>query len=237
MVGLELIYKALAQGMPELVAASSGGDVPGFMMVGTHPDTGRFFAVSNNDCVGWGATCQHDGSSVTNHLSGSLVRNTPVEVLEMKTGMFIERLELRTDSAGPGELRGGLGLRRDIRFVSDGEFLSVMKKTKTRPWALLGGGEPEPTHMLLHPDSDREMRVGTYRARIRAGDRARNMTGGGGGCGDPAHRAPGAVLEDVAEGYVSPEAARLVYRVVIADGAVDRVATRALRQRAGREDA
>ncbi|MEU2639851.1 hydantoinase B/oxoprolinase family protein, partial [Micromonospora fulviviridis] len=44
-VALELIYKALAQGMPERLPASSGGDVPGFMMVGTHPDTGQLFAV------------------------------------------------------------------------------------------------------------------------------------------------------------------------------------------------
>src|SRR5438128_2241551 len=50
-VGLELIYKALAQGMPERLAASSGGDVPGFMMAGVHSDTGRFFAVSNNETI------------------------------------------------------------------------------------------------------------------------------------------------------------------------------------------
>ncbi|MFI7510393.1 hydantoinase B/oxoprolinase family protein [Micromonospora aurantiaca] len=53
-VALELILKALAQGMPDRLAASSGGDVPGFMMVGRHPDTGDMFAVSNNDPVGGG---------------------------------------------------------------------------------------------------------------------------------------------------------------------------------------
>jgi N-methylhydantoinase B len=92
--------------------------------------------------------------------------------------------------------------------------------------------------MILHPGADREMRVGTYRARIRAGDRARNMTGGGGGYGDPARRDPVSVLEDVKEGYVSLEAARQVYKVAIADGVVDEAATRALRRSgAGREDA
>ena len=54
-VALELIYKALAVGMPDRLPASSGGDVPGFMMVGIHPDTGEFFALSNNEVVGWGA--------------------------------------------------------------------------------------------------------------------------------------------------------------------------------------
>ena len=55
-LAVELIFKAVAQGMPDRVPACSGGDVPGFMMVGTHPDTGELFAISNNDAVGWGAT-------------------------------------------------------------------------------------------------------------------------------------------------------------------------------------
>ena len=93
-VALELIFKALAQGMPDRLAASTGGDVPGFMMVGTHPDTGKMFAVSNNEPVGWGATPSHDGANATMHLSASIVRNTPIEVLESKTTMLIERLEL-----------------------------------------------------------------------------------------------------------------------------------------------
>ena len=75
-LALELIYKALAQGMADRLAASSGGDVPGFMMVGHNPETGQLYAVSNNDPVGWGGTAKHDGVNATNHLSGSLVRNT-----------------------------------------------------------------------------------------------------------------------------------------------------------------
>jgi N-methylhydantoinase B len=228
-VGLELLFKALAQGMPERLAASSGGDVPGFMMVGTHPDTKRFFAVSNNDCVGWGATNQHDGSNATNTPNQSQVRNTPIEVMEMKTGMFFERLELRTDSGGPGKLRGGLGLRRDIRFISDGELLSVMKKTKTRPWAIAGGEEPESNTMLLFPGTERQKKVGTYRARVFVGDRARNLTAGGGGYGRPIEREPRRVLEDVLDGYVSRGAARSIYKVVLQDNHVDYVATRRAR--------
>ena len=101
-VALELIYKALAQGMPDRLPASSGGDVPGFMMVGTHPDTGEFFAISNNDAVGWGATPDHDGIDATIHISESIVRNTPMEVLEARSGMRFERLEILADSGGVG---------------------------------------------------------------------------------------------------------------------------------------
>ncbi|WP_432051157.1 hydantoinase B/oxoprolinase family protein, partial [Verrucosispora sp. NA02020] len=83
-VAVELILKALAQGMPERLPASSGGDVPGFMMVGAHPETGQIFAVSNNDLVGWGGTPEHDGMEAATHVSGSTGRGTPIEVMEAR---------------------------------------------------------------------------------------------------------------------------------------------------------
>jgi N-methylhydantoinase B len=212
-VALELIYKALAQGMPHLLPASSGGDVPGFMMVGTHPESGEFFAISNNDPVGWGAAPAHDGLDATIHISESIVRNTPVEVLEARSGMFFERVEIRADSAGAGRFRGGCGIRRDIRFRSAGEFLSVIKKTKTRPWALEGGAEPEANQVIVFPGTDREQRVSTRRVAVVPGDRVTLLTAGGGGHGDPRLRDPDAVRRDIAEGYLSPEAARDVYGI------------------------
>jgi len=187
-LALELIYKALAQGMPERLAASSGGDVPGFMMVGHNPETGKLYAVSNNDPVGWGATATHDGVNATNHISGSLVRNTPIEVMEMKTGMFIESLEMRTDTGGAGRHRGGVGIKRGIRFETAGEFLSVLKKSRSRPWGLAGGSEPEPNCMQLFPGTPRAQRVGTKRVRVMPGDRAVCLTAGGGGYGNPKER-------------------------------------------------
>lgn len=217
-VGLELIHKALAKAMPDRMAASSGGDVPGFMMIGTHPDTGQMFAISNNDPVGWGATPCHDGASALIHLSESIVRNTPLEVLETKTTMLIERAELRPDSGGAGQYRGGLGLHRDIRFLTDGEFLTVMKKTKSPPWALEGGRETDPNTVILFPGTERERRVSTKRTAVAAGDRVTLLTAGGGGYGDPAKRDRQRVREDVAEGYVSADAARTVYGVSSDDG-------------------
>jgi N-methylhydantoinase B len=217
-VALELIFKAVAQGMSERVAASTGGDVPGFMMVGIHPDTGELFAVSNNEPVGWGGTPRHDGANGTMHLSASIVRNTPIEVLESKTTMLVERLEFRSDSGGAGTWRGGAGLQRLIRFLDDGEFLSVVKKTRTSPWALAGGRDGQPNGFVLNPGTDREERVSTNRASVKAGDRVLVLSGGGGGHGDPRERDPARVRDDVREGYVSPEAAEREYGVSVGEG-------------------
>ncbi|AZS35710.1 Acetophenone carboxylase delta subunit [Microbacterium lemovicicum] len=218
-VALELVYKALAQGMPDLLAASSGGDVPGFMMVGSHPDTGEFYAISNNDPIGWGASPDHDGLEATIHLSESTVRNTPLEVLEARSGMRFERIEIRTDSGGAGRFRGGSGITRDIRFVAEGELLSVIKKTKTRPWALDGGQEPEPNQVIVFPGTDREARVSTKRTPVTAGDLIRIESAGGGGHGDPRSRDPEAVRRDLAEGYISERTARDVYGLTDMEGA------------------
>ena len=216
-VAFELILKALAQGMPSLLPASSGGDVPGFMMVGVHPDTGAMFAVSNNDFVGWGGTADHDGNDAATHVSGSTGRGTPIEVMEARTGMFMERVEIRTDSGGAGKFRGGAGVRRDIKFVTPGEFLMVIKKTKTQPWALEGGLRPDPNTIVAFPGTEREERISTKRLTVVPGDRVRLLTAGGGGHGVPAERDPSAVRRDVAEGYVSPAAARVVYGVELDD--------------------
>lgn len=200
LVALELIFAALAKGMPDRVQASSGGDVPGFMMIGTHPDTGQPFALSNNEGIGWGATATHDGKVAGSHLTQTIVRNTPVEIMETRTAMRIERLELRPGSFGAGEYRGGPGIAREISFTAPGEFLSIAKKTLTRPWGLVGGGEPEPTRFTYFPGTDRERRIGTWRTRVEPGDRVLVETAGGAGYGDAALRDPDARADDMADG-------------------------------------
>jgi len=217
-VALELVYKAVAQGLEGKISASSGGDLPGFMMLGIHPDTKKFYALSNNEPVGWGAAPDHDGANSLQHHSVGIGRNTPIEVLEIRTGMLIERLELRKDSGGAGRFRGGLGLRRNIRFVADGEFLSVIKKSKTKPWGLAGGLCTEPNGLYIHLDTPSERKVGTFRFPAVTGERCSLITAGGGGYGNPRERDPHAVLDDVLDGYVSSESAKVLYGVMIEDG-------------------
>ena len=204
---VELVLKALAQAQPKLLSAGSGGDVPGFMNVGRDPGTLRTFAISNNDPVGWGGTATHDGLDASNHPCQTVARNTPVEVLETSSLMTIERLEMRTDSGGPGRYRGGVGIVRDIRFSGRSEFLSVVKKTKTASWPLLNGLVSAPTQVIVNPGTSEERTVGTVRVQVGAGDRVRLVTAGGAGYGDPRDRPPAEVKQDIADGFVSQAAA------------------------------
>lgn len=229
-VALELVYKAVAQAISDQISASSGGDLPGFMMVGVDKKTGRLYAISNNEPVGWGASSSHDGSNALEHHSVCIGRNTPIEVLELRSGMRIEYMKLRTDSGGAGKFRGGLGVERKIRFVDDGEFLTVMKKSKTKNWGLKGGLPSEPSGMYLNLGTPKERKVGTFRMRVNPGDECVIVTAGGGGYGLPYERDPNMVLEDVLDGYVSIEAAERVYGVVILNGQIDWKKTEELRK-------
>ncbi len=218
MAAFELIHKALAQGMAQ-IAACSGSDEPGFMAVGTHPDTGEMYAVSNNEGIGWGATPHHDGANALQHLAMTAVRNTSMEVLEHRSPIFHERLELRRDSGGAGRWRGGVGICREVKFLATGEMLSMKKKTKTKPWALRGGHEPETNAMIVWPETDRSHRARMERFTMQPGEGFRNLSGGGGGWGDPLDRPIELVEEDVLDGYVSVEQAERAYGVKLeADG-------------------
>ena len=223
MASFELIHKALAQGMDQ-IAACSASDEPGFMAVGTHPDTGEMYAVSNNEGIGWGATPHHDGANAVQHLAMTAVRNTSMEVLEHRSPILHERLELRQDSGGAGRWRGGLGICREVKFLAAGEMLSMKKKTKTKPWALRGGHEPETNAMIVWPDTDRAHYSRMERFTMQPGERFRNLSGGGGGWGDPLDRPIELVREDVLDGYVTAEQARKVYGVKLEEDGTARPA-------------
>lgn len=239
-LGVDSIYQALAQGMPERVGASSGGDIGDPMFYGRDPETDKMIVDTTQAAVGWGASSEHDGANSTLHISQSRVRNIPIEVMENRLPVRIDRAQLRTDSGGAGEHRGGLGSRRDYRLLEPFNALINVKKTKTEGWGLEGGSPGKKNVGVLFPhdgdadamaeriniladnDSlydepdDRKM-VGMFRGPFEAGDVISYRAGGGGGYGKPFDRPAEKVREDVLDGYVTREAAREEYGVAITD--------------------
>jgi N-methylhydantoinase B len=231
----EVITKALAQGMPDLVPACSGGDVCSMMGLGLDPRTGRYWLEATNEAVGFGGHVGGDGESGIMHLSEPGCRNNPVEVLEVKSPMLIEHYGLRPDSGGPGEHRGGLGVSRIYRFTAPSTAITLVKKTRTRPWGMEGGETGDNCHVILRPGTDAEKVTGGVYEAMGADEVLVNNSGGGGGWGDPFRRTTAAVLDDVREGYVSAPRAAKDYGVVIDTTAmaVDEAATAALRASRG----
>lgn len=211
----EVILKALAQGMPGRIPASSGGDISSMMGWGTDPRSGQAWLEATNEAIGYGGHIAGDGEDGIMHLTQPGCRNNPVEVLETKAPVFIESYGYLQDSGGAGLHRGGVGVHRHYRFEADSTGICLVSKTKSAPWALDGGKDGKPARIVLDKDTNGEVvtRGGTY-ARP-AGTRLDNCTGGGGGYGDPLQRDPNLVLDDVIDGFVSRNAAEIDYGVVL----------------------
>ena len=138
------------------------------------------------------------------------------------------------DSGGPGKYRGGLSYRR-IYEVLDPAKLNRRADRVKKPSSGSDGGKPGRTgEFALHPGTEREEHFGgSGFYDLEAGDTFAVAGSGAGGYGDPSERDPELVLRDVLAGWVTGEAARRDYGVVIDGGAVDAEATRALRSRNG----
>jgi N-methylhydantoinase B len=235
LLATEVVTKALAQGMPEVVPACSGGDVCSMMGVGTNPRTGKMWIEATNEGVGFGGHADTDGENGIMHMTEPGCRNNPVEVLETKAPLLIERYGLRQDSGGPGEHRGGLGITRVYRFLAPSSAVTLVKKTKTRPWGMNSGGDGENCHVVVRPGTDQERVTGMVYESMAPEEVLANCSGGGGGWGDPFLRDPEKVLHDVRDGYVSTASARNDYGVEIDEKTltVNAVATSALRKAHG----
>ncbi len=211
----EVILKALAQGMPDIIPACSGGDVCSMMGLGVNPRNGQGWLEATNEAVGFGAHAGGDGADGIMHLSEPGCRNNPVEVLETKSPMFIESYGYRRDSGGAGRFRGGVGVGRAYRFEAPSIGICLVYKTKTKPWAIDGGSVGDNNHVIINPGRpDERVQGGSYN-HLGVGDVLVNNTGGGGGYGDPFARDPLLVVADVRNDFVSVDAARAEYGVVL----------------------
>jgi N-methylhydantoinase B len=211
----EVITKALAKGMPDRVPACSGGDVCDVMGLGIDPRTDTFWTEATNDAVGFGGNARADGEDGIMHITEPGARNNPIEVLETKAPLMIERYGYRPDSAGAGKHRGGVGVERAYRFLAPADAIVINYKTRTRPWSI-GAGQPGLNNtVIVHPGTDQERHVGGSRTSFEAGGRMVNLTGGGGGWGDPLERDPALVAYDVEMGLVSVGQAADAYGVVV----------------------
>jgi N-methylhydantoinase B len=232
----EVITKALSQGLKDIIPASTGGDVCDIMALGIHPKTGAFWLEATNDAVGFGAHEGGDGEDGIMHVTEPGCRNNPIEILESKAPVVIERYGYRIDSGGPGKNRGGAGVERAYKFLADSTAIVINYKTKTSPWSINGGGEGVKNTVVVNPGTSEEKEVGVSNNSFGPGGRIVNLTGGGGGWGNAFEREPERVALDVQYGFVTVDHAKSAYGVVIKHDSfeVDVEATKQLRQKIGR---
>ncbi|WP_299451121.1 hydantoinase B/oxoprolinase family protein [uncultured Pigmentiphaga sp.] len=236
MTVIDTIFKALAPAIPDRVIAGHHADLVFPNIHGISPEDGRLFIVGIGPLGGgWGAKSSGDGVSVTVCINDGDTHNSPTEQLEAKYPVLVERYAIRTDSGGAGRYRGGLGAEMVVQALSPFAVTTRIDRMHCKPWGLEGGHEAAGNGIAIRRNGswdDSMPNAKIFNVRLERGDAYKMLSGGGGGFGDPYERDPEAVAEDVREGYVSAEAAREKYGVVLtSSGAVDAAATVALRNR------
>ena len=208
-------------------------------MWGDHdPRTGRaFFDHGGEVNAGWvNGVRGVDGWGALVAANGNLIKASA----ELNEGLFPHILRgrnYRTDSGGAGQWRGGCG-SHFVKEVRTPTYVNqyVVNQYHTHP-GIAGGDNGTPDRVVLAPGTEHEQQVDPVVAGflLETGEQLVYDFGGGGGWGDPLERDPEAVLDDVWDEYVSIDAARRQYGVVVTgsladcDLAVDPDATVALR--------
>jgi N-methylhydantoinase B len=175
--------------------------------IGTEPR----ILVDNSLTGGMGARAEADGlDGVDNTVTNAM--NSPAEMLEQEFPIVVERHELRPDSGGSGKQRGGLGIRRVVRFLADGR-LALRGHRHQFPPSGLAGGEPGAKARFSIVRNGTMIPLAPQASAIatEAGDRLILETPGGGGFGPARERSPEDIRRDVRLGYSTAESARQQY--------------------------
>jgi len=184
---------------------------------GIHPETGQRYVSYTWSEGGQGARSYGDGPSFAMFLYGGGAQNQPIEVHERWYPVLYERFEVEPDSAGFGRYRGGYGSHR--RWLMRGDAANSIHgdREEVTPPGVMGGANGGPNRLVLNMGTPEERSLGMFATNVplKDGDALDFISNGGGGYGNPLEREPEVVLEEVIDGFLSVEAARDVYGVVV----------------------
>jgi N-methylhydantoinase B len=212
----EIIYRAMADALPDRVIAGSGG-TPATMNVfyGKRHDASPWHSVIIRG-GGMGASAANDG--YYDYIFPANGANTPVEIFESDTPLLVEKRELLTDSGGPGKMKGGLG-RRVVFRIPDDEYAPIPPvslgiqsgRYQYPPEGLFEGKDGAKAQFLINEKPGNPYGL----THLKPGDVVIMDAAGGGGYGNPLERDLELIENDVIDGYVGMETAKKEYGAVM----------------------
>jgi N-methylhydantoinase B/acetone carboxylase, alpha subunit len=180
---VDVLFKALAKAVPDRIPAASQGTMNNLTIGGIDTRTGAEFSYYETVAGGTGARPTADGmSGVHTHMTNSL--NTPAEALEYAYPLRVREYRLRKGSGGKGKHRGGDGVVREIETVVPARMSLLADRRKQGPYGLQGGddGKAGTNVIIRNGQSQKIAAKGSH--ELKAGDRIRIETPGGGGWGE-----------------------------------------------------
>ena len=176
---------ALAQALPERIPAASSGTMNNITIGGYDRARERPYAYYETIAGGAGGGPQRAGrSAVHTHMTNTM--NTPIEALPLAYPFTVERYEIREGSGGGGLHPGGDGIVREYLFHDAATVTLITERRRFAPWGLQGGAPGAVgRNTLVRADGTVERLEARAQIEVRAGDRLRVETPGGGGWGRP----------------------------------------------------
>jgi N-methylhydantoinase B len=208
---VDLIHGAMAQIVPDRVVAACNGSVTIASFIGNQKDSGETWIYLETIGGGFGARRDRDGLDGV-HVHMTNTSNLPVEALEIEYPLTVLRYELVDGSGGAGRQRGGMGLRRIYRAEALTRLRMGGSRTLSAPWGL-AGGLPGGKGAFAYGPGVAPFQYGA--GVLQDGQIVEILTPGSGGYGPPAERSLAAVRRDLAEGRITPDAARVIYPQLI----------------------
>jgi len=178
----DVVLGSLARALPDRIPAAGQGTMNNVTIGGIDPLSSKPFAYYETIGGGMGAARDGDGeSAVHSHMTNTL--NTPVEALEYAYPFMVNAYAVRRNSGGSGVHRGGDGIVREMRLLSDAEVTVLSERRKNAPYGLFGGGRGERGKNIVIRGGRREKKPGKFSVSLKKGDILRIETPGGGGYG------------------------------------------------------
>ncbi|MFD9902485.1 hydantoinase B/oxoprolinase family protein [Mesorhizobium sp. NPDC059025] len=206
----EAVFAAMVLALPGKVTAAPAGSSGNFALGGHDPARGRDFVMYQISGGGYGGNAWHDGLSNGCSTIG-ISKSPPVEIMEQAFPVLYRHYALREGSGGAGRHRGGLGLAYEVELLrGEARASFVMDHGRFGPQGVLGGKDGAVNTVTVIRDGKEHVPPHLSKEQdipLKAGDRVRVGTPGGGGYGNPLERSSEAVRHDVAMGYYTAEEA------------------------------
>lgn len=216
----DAVLAAFAETLPHLTHAPDAGcillDIRGERLDGSR------YRIRLELGGGLGASVFGDGMS---HAAPPFQpqRLRPLEAIEQATPLRVLRFELRPDSAGPGQYRGGLGAHLELALLEGRAEADVLLPGRGMG---LRGGMRGAGARLAHVTPEEGMREEEGPARLtldlREGHRLVLASPGGGGWGIPYQRSIMRIEEDLARGLITRDQSKNRYGVVLKPGLLEK---------------
>jgi N-methylhydantoinase B len=210
----EAVFAALVQALPEKVTAAPAGSSGNFALGGHDPARGRDYVMYQISGGGYGGNFSQDGLSNGCSTIG-ISKSPPVEIMEQAFPVLYTHYALREGSGGAGKHRGGFGLAYEVELLrGEARASFVMDHGRVGPQGVLGGMDGAVNSVTVIRDGKAHVPQHLSKEQdiaLKAGDRVRVGTPGGGGYGDPRDRDENAVRRDVQLGYYTAEQAKALF--------------------------